>query len=61
MWLLEHCRAHAGFAFRVGGERVLANVLRLTDLARQYEGAQATSFVPRLSWRGRRRGQGRIE
>jgi ATP-dependent exoDNAse (exonuclease V) beta subunit len=42
--LLEHCRAHAGFAFRVGGERVLANVLRLTDLARQFEGTSATSF-----------------
>lgn len=42
--LLEHCRAHAGFAFRKGGERVLANVLRLTDLSRQFEGTQATSF-----------------
>jgi ATP-dependent helicase/nuclease subunit A len=42
--LLEHCRAHAGFAFRKGGERVLANVLRLTDLARQFEGTTATSF-----------------
>jgi ATP-dependent exoDNAse (exonuclease V) beta subunit len=42
--LLEHCRAHAGFAFRTGGERVLANVLRLTDLARQFEGTTATSF-----------------
>jgi ATP-dependent exoDNAse (exonuclease V) beta subunit len=42
--LLEHCRAHAGFAFRKGGERVLANVLRLTDLSRQFEGTTATSF-----------------
>ncbi len=42
--LLEHCRAHAGFAFRRGGERVLANVLRLTDLSRQFEGTCATSF-----------------
>src|SRR5262249_28296674 len=30
---LEKTRAHAGFAFRKGGERVLANVYRLTDLA----------------------------
>ncbi len=42
--LLEHCRAHAGFAFRKGGERVLANVLRLADLSRQFEGTSATSF-----------------
>jgi ATP-dependent exoDNAse (exonuclease V) beta subunit len=42
--LLEHCRAHAGFAFRKGGERVLANVLRLTDLSRQFEVTSATSF-----------------
>jgi ATP-dependent helicase/nuclease subunit A len=42
--LLEHCRAHAGFACRQGGERVLANVLRLTDLSRQFEGTSATSF-----------------
>lgn len=42
--LLEHCRAHAGLAFRKGGERVLANVLRLTDLSRQFEGTSATSF-----------------
>jgi ATP-dependent helicase/nuclease subunit A len=42
--LLEHCRAHAGFAFRKGGERVLANVLRLIDLSRQFEGLAATSF-----------------
>jgi ATP-dependent exoDNAse (exonuclease V) beta subunit len=42
--LLEHCRAHAGFAFRKGGERVLANVLRLIDLSRQFEATSATSF-----------------
>ena len=35
--LLEATRAHAGFAFRKGGERVLANVYRLTDLARSFE------------------------
>jgi ATP-dependent helicase/nuclease subunit A len=38
-------RAHAGFAFRKGGERVLANVYRLTDLARSFEtSAASTSF-----------------
>ena len=43
--LLEATRAHAGFAFRKGGERVLANVYRLTDLARSFEvGGGATSF-----------------
>ena len=43
--LLETTRAHAGFAFRKGGERVLANVYRLTDLARSFEAAgAATSF-----------------
>ena len=43
--LLEATRAHAGFAFRKGGERVLANVYRLTDLARSFEASgAATSF-----------------
>jgi len=43
--LLEAPRAHAGFAFRKGGERVLANVFRLTDLARSFEvSGAATSF-----------------
>lgn len=43
--LLEASRAHAGFAFRKGGERVLANVYRLTDLARSFEASgAATSF-----------------
>jgi ATP-dependent helicase/nuclease subunit A len=43
--LLETVRAHAGFAFRKGGERVLANVYRLIDLARSFEvGGAATSF-----------------
>jgi hypothetical protein len=41
--LLEHVRAHAGFALRKGGERVLANVYRLIDLARQFEFNGATS------------------
>lgn len=42
--LLDAVRAHAGFALRPGGERVLANVLRVIDLARRYEVASATSF-----------------
>jgi ATP-dependent exoDNAse (exonuclease V) beta subunit len=43
--LLETTRAHAGFAFRKGGERVLANVYRLADLARSFEiSGAATSF-----------------
>jgi ATP-dependent helicase/nuclease subunit A len=43
--LLEATRTHAAFAFRKGGERVLANVYRLTDLARSYEvSGVATSF-----------------
>jgi ATP-dependent helicase/nuclease subunit A len=43
--LLETTRAHAAFAFRPGGERVLANVYRLSDLARSFEiSGAATSF-----------------
>ena len=43
--LLEATRTHAAFAFRKGGERVLANVYRLTDLARSFEvSGSATSF-----------------
>jgi ATP-dependent exoDNAse (exonuclease V) beta subunit len=43
--LLEATRAHAGFAFRKGGERVLAKVYRLIDLARSFEvSGAATSF-----------------
>jgi ATP-dependent helicase/nuclease subunit A len=42
--LLEHTRAHAGFALRPGGGRVLANVSRLIDVARRFELTTATSF-----------------
>jgi ATP-dependent helicase/nuclease subunit A len=43
--LLEDTRTHAAFAFRKGGERVLANVYRLTELARSFEiSGIATSF-----------------
>ena len=46
--LLEATRAHAGFAFRKGGERVLANVYRLTDLARSFEVAARRDLVSRV-------------
>jgi hypothetical protein len=50
--LLEATRAHAGFAFRKGGERVLANVFRLTDLARSFEASGAATSGPSSSiWR----------
>ncbi len=42
--LLEITRAHAGFAIWNAGEQVLANVLRVADLARRFEAAGATSF-----------------
>jgi ATP-dependent exoDNAse (exonuclease V) beta subunit len=42
--LLGAARAHAGFALRPGGERVLANVTRVIDLARRFEMTTATSF-----------------
>ena len=42
--LLEQTRAHAAFAFRKAGRRVLANVYRVLDLARSFEASQATSF-----------------
>jgi ATP-dependent exoDNAse (exonuclease V) beta subunit len=42
--LLEQTRAHVGFALRPGGERVLANVNRIVDLARRFEVSAATSF-----------------
>ncbi len=42
--LLEATRAHLGFALRPGGERVVANVNRIVDLARRFETSAATSF-----------------
>lgn len=42
--LLERTRAHAGFALRHSGEQVLANVLYLGELARQYEASGGISF-----------------
>ncbi|MEZ5351454.1 MAG: UvrD-helicase domain-containing protein [Bryobacteraceae bacterium] len=42
--LLEATRAHAGFALRPGGHQVLANVRRISDLARSYEMEGGISF-----------------
>ena len=42
--LLDATRAHAGFALRPGGEQALANVLRVAELARQYERGGGISF-----------------
>jgi len=42
--LLEAARAHAGFVLRPGGRQVLANVLRVADLARTYETTGGFSF-----------------
>jgi ATP-dependent exoDNAse (exonuclease V) beta subunit len=42
--LLEHTRAHVTFVMRPAGERVLANVLQVLELARQYEADDGISF-----------------
>jgi ATP-dependent helicase/nuclease subunit A len=42
--LLDKARAYAGFAMRPGGQQVLANVLRICDLAREYELTGGFSF-----------------
>ena len=42
--LLEATRAHAGFAMRPAGHQVLANVYRVTDLARSFELSGGISF-----------------
>ena len=42
--LLELTRAHAGFILWRGGEQVLANVLQIQELARQYEADGGLSF-----------------
>ena len=48
--LMEATRAHAGFVLWRGGEQVLANVLQIAEMARQYRG-RGRPFVPRI--RGR--------
>jgi ATP-dependent helicase/nuclease subunit A len=42
--LLDAARAHIGLAFHSGGERRLANVYRLCDLARGFESSRPGSF-----------------
>ncbi len=42
--LLDGTRAHVGFALRRSGEQVLANVLHVAELARQYERNDGLSF-----------------
>jgi ATP-dependent helicase/nuclease subunit A len=42
--LLDETRAHAGIAIWPTGEQALANVLRVMDLGRRFETANATSF-----------------
>jgi ATP-dependent exoDNAse (exonuclease V) beta subunit len=42
--LLGATRAHVGFALRRAGEQVLANVLHVAELARQYEAGGGISF-----------------
>jgi ATP-dependent exoDNAse (exonuclease V) beta subunit len=42
--LLAATRAHVGFALRRAGEQVLANVLHVAELARQYEMSDGISF-----------------
>ena len=50
--VLEFTRAHAAFALRPAGNQVLANVQRVSDLARSYEvggGGSFRGFVDRLN------------
>ncbi len=42
--LIDRTRAHAGFMLWRGGEQVLANVLHIAELARQYEAEGGLSF-----------------
>ena len=42
--LLTETRAHVGFILRPAGEQVLANVLHVAELARQYEAGGGISF-----------------
>jgi ATP-dependent exoDNAse (exonuclease V) beta subunit len=56
--LLEVTRAHAGFVLRPSGEQVLANVLQVVEMARQYEvsgGLSFRGFVERLRDQAERR------
>ena len=57
--LLEKTRAHAGIAIWNGGEQALANVLRVSDLARRFEASGAVSFraFVDLLWEQAERGE----
>ena len=60
--LLDATRAHVGFVLRPGGEQVLANVLHVAELARQYEldgGMSFRGFVEALREAAQRRSGGR--
>jgi ATP-dependent exoDNAse (exonuclease V) beta subunit len=48
--LLAATRAHAGLALWPNGEQALANVARVLDKARRFDGAGATSFRAFVRW-----------
>ena len=56
--LLDHTRAHVGFVLRPGGEQALANVLHVSELARQYR-ARWRDVVSRIRRSAARGGTGR--
>jgi ATP-dependent exoDNAse (exonuclease V) beta subunit len=58
--LLDHTRAHAGFAFRPAGHQVLANVYRIVTMARNFEltgGISFRAFVEELAEQAERPGE----
>ena len=57
--LLAITRAHAGLAIWPAGEQALANVFRVMDLARRFEGGGATSFRAFVDRLERDAGRGR--
>ena len=59
--LLEATRAHVRFALEQSGEQVLANVLRIADLARQYEVEGGISFRGFLEELDAQADEGRVE
>jgi ATP-dependent exoDNAse (exonuclease V) beta subunit len=59
--LLEATRVHVRFALEQSGEQVLANVLRIADLARQYEAEGGISFRGFLEELDAQADEGRVE
>jgi ATP-dependent exoDNAse (exonuclease V) beta subunit len=59
--LLEATRVHVRFALEQSGEQVLANVLRVADLARQYEVEGGISFRGFLEELNAQADEGRVE